>query len=94
MIVLFLISKRDIDRRDAHKLHTEGKHHEDDQDTHNAESLRHGVSPFDFVQLYAEEVDSNPCRAVKQTYERVKEDYAEEKSVEKQLNVIKPFVVG
>mgnify|MGYP007028885557 CR=1 FL=1 len=90
---LHLVSKSNIHRCNAHELHAECKHHENDQDGNNGQRLRHCIPPPNFVNFEAKEIDSNFDDAIKYANERVQQNDAKECSVHKQLYVVKSLVV-
>lgn len=93
-LMVLLVTESEIGGSDWHQLHGESKHHQDDQNGDNGESLRHGVPPLDSVDLKAEEINSNLYYTIQNTDESVKENYHEQNCVQEQLYVVEALVAG
>lgn len=93
-ILQFLISESNISWCYRHKLHTKGKHHEDDQNADDTESLWHCVlAPYP-IYLKAEKVNPYLDDAVKDADESVQQNNSKNDAIKEKLDAIETFVDG
>jgi hypothetical protein len=74
-------------------LHRESKHHDDDQNAYNTQSLWHSVSSFYFEKFQTEEIDADFDDSVQNANENIEKDSCKECGIQEQLNVIEPLTV-
>ena len=72
-IFQLLIAKGDVLWRHRHQLHGESKHHDDDQNAYNTQSLWHSVSSFYFEKFQTEEIDADFDDSIENANENIEQ---------------------